>query len=169
MTSLRWNDESVNDRPIWTHIVHLIVPKAISNPDSFFLQSSNFGNFIQPARKRRSLEEEYAKDLPRTKTFAIKTGVVCGLLNQNPNYPIRFTADSPSDPFIYGVEGQYFGKHSDGVLAQAWKNFITSVMGGAPDFNQLGQPVMAKATIRALDLMAEETFQKQEIIPSKLA
>ena len=179
MTSLNWLDESVVSHSTWNHVVRLVVPNVVRNTENIFVHLGNYGNWPAsqppPLRKRRNslnvaLEAEYDQDLPRVKTFAVKTGVVCGLVNQIPNWPVAFTADGPMDPFIYpGPEGVYYGKHSDAMMAQAWKNFIDKLMTtGVPDYEQLAHAPMTKAAVRAIDLLAEETYARTGNYPFKV-
>jgi len=157
MTSLQWLDDTVTDRSVWTHTVYLIVPKEVKDPAAMFLQVTWGNNWIQ--RKTRSLDDDFGHDLARTQQFAINTGIVSGVIKQVPNQPIRFRDDTPDDEDFYRKLGWIGGRYEDGILAKTWYKFIKHFEAtGKSDYNLLVHPSMGKAAVRALDLIAEETF-----------
>jgi PhoPQ-activated pathogenicity-related protein len=155
MTSLQWLDDTVTDRPVWTHTVYLIVPKEVKDAAAMFLQVTWGDNWIQPQTRA-----SHSDDLVRTQNFAINTGIVSGVIKHVPNQPIRFSDDTSDDELIYGTgDGTYDGRYEDGILAKTWDMFVKNFDAtGKSDFNLLVHPSMGKAAVRALDLIAEETF-----------
>jgi len=148
LTSLQWLNETIVDRSIWKHDLHVIVPRKISDPDALFLHITWGDN--------PSLTRSHSQDVKRTRIFAESSGVVSAVLKQIPNQPTKFVDSHPRESDLYGNGGRY----EDGILAKSWKMFIDSYNSGNPDYELLVMPAMAKAAVRALDATSEFLYRK---------
>ena len=83
---------------------------------------------------------------------------------QIPNQPLKFAVPDPLESELYGTEGRV----EDGILARTWQMFIDHYeKNNETSYELLVQCPMAKAAVRALDAVAEFTFQKTGHYPVK--
>ena len=88
MTSQQWLTPEDSTRPIWWHILVVVVPETVTHNDTGMLWitgGNNEGSGVIP-----SAEDE---DIVVTANLAVNTGTVCGALFQVPNQHITFSGD----------------------------------------------------------------------------
>ena len=123
MTSQRWLNKSVVDRPVWQHRLVVVVPKQLHNTDIGFLYISGGSNTAEPRKQASELVAQ----------IAVATNTVVAELRQVPNQPLVFHGD--------GQE-----RYEDDLIAYAWVQYLRS---GNPIW--LPRNAMVKSAVRAMD------------------
>ncbi|KAL3877581.1 hypothetical protein ACJMK2_035277 [Sinanodonta woodiana] len=138
MTSQKWKDESILDRPIWWHYLTITIPDKIV-VDSAFLFIDGGSNHDGPP----SVTDTF---VALTTTFAASTGAIGANLKMIPNEPIAFSADP-----------QKKERGEDAIIAWTWKTFV---MTNSSDPEILLRMPMTKAAVRALDTITSVAMAK---------
>ncbi|KAH9499597.1 hypothetical protein Btru_074237 [Bulinus truncatus] len=135
MTSQTWLTNQVTTTPVWWHYVSIIIPSNIVYPDTgFFWISSGSSSDGLPTVKSKHIEMFTA--------VAVRTGTVCGVINQVPFQPIVFQEDPNRK-----------SRYEDGIIAWTWKKFIEN--GTNPEI--LLRLPMTKAVVRGMDTLVDFT------------
>ncbi|KAI1886455.1 hypothetical protein AGOR_G00195930 [Albula goreensis] len=137
MTSLKWLNESVVDRPVWWHYVTVTIPRQIrpglENSAFFFIDGG--ANGVEPPVKTTPLQEVIS-------AFAVSSGTVSACITQVPNQPLSFR-DS--------VAGKKWRSGND-LLAYTWWHFLTNE---SDDPQWLLLFPMTKACVRGIDTVCD--------------
>lgn len=126
MTSQRWLNKSVVDRPLWQHRLLVTIPKQLHDTDIAFLYISGGSNTGTPKRQSSDIVTQ----------IALATNTVVAELRQVPNQPLVFHDD-----------GQ--GRYEDDLIAYSWKQYLRTQ-------NPLWLPrnAMVKSAVRAMDALS---------------
>ncbi|KAG9334544.1 hypothetical protein JZ751_007480 [Albula glossodonta] len=137
MTSLKWLNESVVDRPVWWHYMTVTIPRQIrpglENSAFFFIDGGTNG--AEPPVKTTPLQEVIS-------AFAVSSGTVSACITQVPNQPLSFR-DS--------VAGKKWRSGND-LLAYTWWHFLTNEN---DDPQWLLLFPMTKACVRGIDTVCD--------------
>ncbi|KAK2176324.1 hypothetical protein NP493_670g01041 [Ridgeia piscesae] len=140
MTSQKWKDESVLDRPIWWHYLIINIPKNLQVKDAATLFVG--GGHNSGSRIPTPGNDQFAA---LAVSLAKKSGAVTGYLKQIPNQPIVFK-DDPLQK----------SRSEDSLIAYTWRRFIEDTS----DPEILLRMPMTKAGVRAMDTMTDFCKQK---------
>ncbi|RMZ97242.1 autocrine proliferation repressor A-like [Brachionus plicatilis] len=129
MTSQKWQNESIVDRPIWWHWMSVSVPNKITRPDASFI-------FIGGNNNNDDFPDPDDTEIRLTSVYAVTTGTIATHLRNIPNQPLVFKDDPEK-------------KHrtEDAIIAWTWKKFLSDTSN--PSI--LLRLPMTKAVIRAMD------------------
>jgi len=134
-TSQTWLTPEDSNRPVWYHIMVVIVPSNLQHTDTSVLWitggNNNNGGAIPTATDT---------DLLIVADFAVGTGVIAASLYQVPNQNIVFSADPLQS-----------SRSEDGVIAFTWHHFVHDP---TKDAEWLLRLPMTKAAMRAMDTIA---------------
>jgi len=133
MTSQKWFDETLTDRPIWQHYVIVHIPDVIRYPDAAFLYISSGSNPGPPGNSTAIF---------RTGQYANTTGIVAATLVYIPNQPLIMENDG-----IRRVE--------DEIIAWTWRRFYNESNAGIDNPEILLRMPMCKASARAMDAIQD--------------
>ena len=138
MTSQTWLTSKDSDRPVWWHILVIIVPKKIQHTDFGFLWITGGNNKNSEDINGYNAKNE---DIIVGAYQAVHNGIVAGILFQVPNQPVLFATDP--------IQKQ---RQEDATIAFTWDHFIKD----SSDPTWLLRFPMTKAAVRAFDTM--QTF-----------
>ncbi|KAL3877090.1 hypothetical protein ACJMK2_034845 [Sinanodonta woodiana] len=138
MTSQKWKDESVLDRPIWWHYLTVTIPDNVKS-DSAFLFIDGGSNSDSPSSVPGPFDAI-------TTLFAASTGSISANLKMVPNQPLVFNADP-----------EMKRRKNDAIIAWTWKTFVVN---NSSDPEILLTLPMTKAAVRALDTIASVATAK---------
>ena len=125
LTSQRWLNKSVVDRPLWQHRLLVVIPKQLHDTDIAFLYIGGGSNTESPKREADEL----------IKQIALATNTVAAELRQVPNQPLVFHNDGK-------------GRYEDDLIAYSWVQYLRTK-------NPLWLPrnAMVKSAVRAMDTL----------------
>ncbi|KAJ8283172.1 hypothetical protein COCON_G00020220 [Conger conger] len=136
MTSLKWLNESLVDRPVWWHYLTVTVPRYVTQTlqDSAFLFVDQGDNGVQPPDHSTYFQKIIA-------AFAVSSGTVAACLTQIPNQPLSFLHDAAGRK----------SRSEDSLMAYTWWHFLTN----RSDPSWLLLFPMTKACVRAMDSVSD--------------
>jgi PhoPQ-activated pathogenicity-related protein len=138
MTSQKWYDEKLTNKPIWDHYVVVHIPNTIRYPDAAFMFISSGSNPGPPGNTTHIF---------RTGQYANITGIVTATLVYIPNQPLIMENDG-----IQRVE--------DEIIAWTWRRFYNESHVGIDNPEILLYMPMCKASVRAMDTIQEYIRQE---------
>jgi PhoPQ-activated pathogenicity-related protein len=139
MTSQKWLDETITTRPLWWHILVVIVPEQVrweKNATLWITGGSNNGDGVPSATD---------EDIFLTAELAMGCQMVVGALFQIPNEPMMFY-DDPIQK----------SRSEDSIIAYTWDHFLRNTN----DAEWLVRFPMVKASLRAMDTITAYSAQK---------
>ncbi|CAF0930838.1 unnamed protein product [Brachionus calyciflorus] len=137
MTSQKWQDESIVDRPIWWHWLSVCIPNKISRPDASFI-------YIGGKSNGDSLPDPDDTQIRLTSSLAVSVGSIATHVRNIPNQPLVFRDDPNKKRRV-----------EDDIIAWTWMKFLKNTS----DPSILLRLPMTKAVVRAMDSIQE--FAKQ--------
>lgn len=137
MTSQKWYDETVLNKPIWWHYLVINVPDQVVIKDAAFL-------FISSGNTDNEIPTPQDDFVEIHSNLAVGTKAVTAVLRQIPNQPLIFTKD-PSQ----------MHREEDEAIAWTWKEFLEDT---SDPYILLRMP-MTKAVVRAMDTVQNFTSQ----------
>ncbi|KAK3090862.1 hypothetical protein FSP39_015299 [Pinctada imbricata] len=140
LTSQKWLDELISNRPIWWHYLTVTIPDKINYTDSASMFIDGGSNDDGPP----SVTDNF---VALTTVLAASTGAISADLKMIPNQPITFR-DDPSKS----------KRSEDAIIAWTWKKFVQR-NGSNPEI--LLRMPMTKAAVRAMDTIAD--FAKKKL------
>jgi PhoPQ-activated pathogenicity-related protein len=139
MTSQKWLNETLVDRPIWWHVLVLFIPHDLRDKENAFLYITGGGN-------SPDLCELTDQDCAVGGGMALSSGTITGVLFQVPNEALQFLQE-PGSP----------RRSEDGIIAYTWWHFLNNP--SEPEW--LLRLPMTKAAVRALDTI--QAYADQEM------
>lgn len=135
MTSQKWYDESVLDKPIWWHFLTISIPDNLTKIDAATLIVAGGHNApdLKPPK-----ETDTAVQMQNL--LAVSMGAVVATLSQIPNQPITFKKDPIQ-----------LARTEDQIIAWTWKEFLEN----PKDPKILLRMPMTKAAVRAMDTVSD--------------
>ncbi len=137
LTSQEWGVDFNVDRTLWTHELHLVVPKQVDSTTGFLLIGGG-GNGNEPPKRASAMVIDLAQS----------THAICAELKQVPNQPLQFDNDGRN-------------RQEDSIIAYTWDKYMRTGNEEWP----LRMP-MTKSAVRALDtiqsFIQETTGKKVE-------
>ncbi|RNA42959.1 autocrine proliferation repressor A-like [Brachionus plicatilis] len=129
MTSQKWLDESLVDRPVWWHYLTISIPNKVSRKDAALL-------WIGEGSNKDKVPTPTDYDISLVSNFSLSTYTVAAIIQQIPNQPLVFKEDERGRK-----------RSEDALIAWGWKKFIENT--AEPTF--LLRFPMVKAVSKAMD------------------
>ncbi|MYD44303.1 MAG: PhoPQ-activated pathogenicity [Gammaproteobacteria bacterium] len=133
MTSQRWLNEDIVDRPLWQHRLILTIPERINPSGTAFLYISSGSNNEEPRTSSNDLVTQ----------IALGANMVVAELRQVPNQPLVFQGDGQP-------------RYEDDLIAYTWVQYLET---GEPLW--LARNPMIKSAVRAMDVIS--AFMKRHL------
>lgn len=152
VTSQKWLSEEVLNRPVWWHILMVILPEKVKYPDTGFVWvtgDSNEGTYNTTSGAGFPTPTD--EDVLVAASVATATGTIGSSLFQIPNAQIVFKADPTQKR-----------RGEDAIIAWTWASFCnprSPAEAAAHDELPLRLP-MTKAVVKAMDAMTDFTRKK---------
>lgn len=138
MTSQKWLDETITTRPVWWHILVVIVPDTVR-------WEKNATLWITGGKNNGDIPSARDEDIFLCAELAMGVQTVVGALFQIPNQPMTFL-DDPIQK----------SRSEDAIIAYTWDHFLRNTN----DADWLVRFPMVKASLRAMDTVTEYARQK---------
>ncbi|RNA19461.1 autocrine proliferation repressor A-like [Brachionus plicatilis] len=106
MTSQKWQDETIVQRPIWWHYLSLSVPDKILRPDASLM-------WIGGSSNKEEIPKPTDGDIQLVSNFSLITGTISAVVQQVPNQPYIFNNDPEKVP-----------RSEDEIISWTWKLFL---------------------------------------------
>jgi PhoPQ-activated pathogenicity-related protein len=135
MTSQQWYNETLSNRPIWSHFVTVHIPNVNRFPDSAFLFIGKGRNTDGPP----TINDGQIREMGQ---FAVSAGIITGHVKTIPNQPIIMENDG-----VLREEDEY--------IAWTWRRFFDEQQLGIDNPQILARMPMCKGSVRAMDAMQE--------------
>lgn len=154
-TSQKWLNEEVHNRPVWWHILLVIVPEKVKHHDTGFIWvtgDSNEGTYNTTSGA--GFPKPTDEDVLVAASVATSTGLIGASLFQIPNAHIIFKADPLQKK-----------RTEDAIIAWTWSSYCTPrspAEVAAKDEMPLRLP-MTKAVVKAMDTITAFTKKRYGI------